>query len=67
MKMSISLANFDETRLNEFKKAISKHAKVNVRQIGSDVTIDCEADMVTCQKVVIISDLYWGGDEIGET
>lgn len=64
--MLISLSNFDMARLEEFKEAIDKHAKVNVRQIGEDVTVECEADMITCQKVVIISDLFWGGDEIGK-
>ena len=64
MKMQITLSNFPMSRLEEFQQQVSKFAKVIIQVGGEDtVFLTCDADMVACQKVVIISDLYWGGDK----
>ena len=63
MKMQITLPSIPDERVSELKEALAKHAVVSVRKTPKEVVISCNGTMVECQKVVIISDLYWGGDE----
>lgn len=66
MKMSITLSHFPMDRLEPFKEAVAQYAKCDIRvSADNSVEVACEADMIKCQEVVIISDLYWSGGEIG--
>ena len=64
--MQITLPYMSEERVEELKVALNKHAKVLVRRTRKEVIVECDADMIECQKVVIISDLYWGGEKCEE-
>ena len=61
--MQITLPYFSDERVEELRVALNKHAKVLVRKTRKEVIIECDGTMVECQKVVIISDLYWGGGQ----
>ena len=61
--MQLTLPYLSDERISELKEALDKHAKVLVRKTRKEVIVDCEGTMVECQKVVIISDLYWGGEQ----
>lgn len=66
MKMNITLSRFPIDRLEKFKEAVSQFAKCDIRiDNENNVSVFCEADMIKCQEVVIISDLYWSGGELG--
>lgn len=64
--MQLTLPYLSDERVKELKEALSKHAKVAVQKTRKDVIVSCEGTMVECQKVVIISDLYWGGEQSEE-
>ncbi len=65
MRMDISLSNFPMSQLEHFTRAVNKYAKVEVTTDNAGtVNILCEADMVKCQEVIIIADLYWSGGEL---
>lgn len=67
MKMSITLSNFPMSRLSRFIQEVNKYAQCAIEVEGEDtVLVSCEADMVKCQEVVIISDLYWSGGELND-
>lgn len=59
--MQITLPYFSDERVEELRNALNKHARVLVRKTRKEVIVECEGTMIECQKVVIISDLYWGG------
>lgn len=66
MRMSITLSHFPMSHLELFKEAVAQYAKCDIRaNADGSVEVACEADMIKCQEVVIISDLYWSGGEIG--
>lgn len=65
MRMSIDLAGFPMSRFEDFKEQVNRYAKVNLMVGGEDtVFLSCDADMIKCQQVIIIADLYMeGGDK----
>ena len=58
MKMSITICGFPMLLLETMKRDLSKYAKCEVIQLGTDVKIVCEADLVKCMEVIAISDKY---------
>lgn len=62
MQMSITMPDLSDAKLKEFSDSVNKIARVKVfRQKGS-IIIECNDNMPTCQKVISVSDTFWGGE-----
>lgn len=63
MKMSITLPEMDDVKLKELCIAVRKVSKAKVYRQRNSVIVECDDNIIVCQKVIAISDTFWGGED----
>ena len=62
MQISITMPDLSDAKLKELSDSVNKVTRVKIFRQKGTIVIECNDNMSICQKVISVSDTFWGGE-----